>query len=122
MAAEAPVCMEAAATPVADLLARMADEFRELSGVAETLQDLPARLGRLDASGVMLAQTIDMLSQRLHGLAAFSEALSALMPASWHVDPTPAAALITLSDLQRRLTRAQLAEAELETADEMELF
>jgi hypothetical protein len=122
MAAEAPVCMAAAATPVADLLARMADEFRELSGVAETLQDLPARLGRLDASGVMLAQTIDMLSQRLHGLAAFSEALSALMPASWHVDPTPAAALITLSDLQRRLTRAQLAEAELETADEMELF
>jgi hypothetical protein len=117
--------VESAEMPVADLLIRLSREFDELSAVAETLQDLPAQLGPLDANGVVLAQAIDLLSQRLDGLSAFARALGSLLPSGWRIDARPAAALVKLSDLQHRLTHCGLMGLVTEQAhdpDEMELF
>jgi hypothetical protein len=57
----------------------------------------------------------------LQGLAAFSTALASTVPAAWELDSEPAAALVTLSDLQARLAGRALAEPVL-TEDEFELF
>jgi len=103
------------------LLRRLADEFRDLSDVAEALQDLPGRLANLDSSAIIAAQQIDCLTQRLQGLAAFSTALASTVPAGWELDSQPAAALITLSDLQARLTGCALTEP-VATEAEFELF
>jgi hypothetical protein len=107
--------------PVRDLLRRLADEFRDLSDIAEALQDLPGRLASLDSSAIVAAQQIDCLTQRLQGLAAFSTALASTVPAAWELDFGPAAALVTLSDLQARLAGRALAEP-VPTEDEFELF
>jgi hypothetical protein len=117
--------LDPAEMPVADLLHRLSLEMGELSVMAETLQDLPARLGPLDPNTIVLAQAIDLLSQRLDGLAAFSAAIAGTVPAGWHVDAQPAAALVKLSDLQHRLTHCRLMGLVTEEAhdpDEMELF
>lgn len=108
-------------TAVGDLLRRLADEFRDLSDLSEALQDLPGRLVALDPGAMIAAQQIDALTQRLHGLAAFATALAATVPTDWRLDSRPAAALITLSDLQARLTGGALAQPVL-TEDEFELF
>jgi hypothetical protein len=110
-----------AGSSVADLLRRLADEFRDLSDLSESLQDLPGRLGNLDSTGIVAAQQIDSLTQRLQGLAAFSTALATTVPAGWRLDSEPAAALVTLSDLQARLAGRALSEPVL-TEDEFELF
>ena len=118
-------CLDTAEMPVADLLHRMSREFGELSAIAESLQDLPARLGPLDTGTVMLAQAIDLLSQRLDGLSSFSQALAAMVPSGWQVDARPAAALVKLSDLQHRLTHCGHGGVVTEAAhdpDEFELF
>jgi hypothetical protein len=109
------------ASSVRGLLRRLADEFRDLSDVAEALQDLPGRLATLDSSAIVAAQQIDRLTQRLQGLAAFSTALAATVPAGWELDSEPAAALVTLSDLQARLAGRALAEP-IVAEDEFELF
>lgn len=110
---------------VAGLLATLGTEFRDLGVLAESLQDLPSRLGGsgCDSATIVAAQGLDVLAQRLHGLAAFSIALAATVPAEWRLDTTAAASLVTLSDLQRRLTSSALEPSlQPDEADGFELF
>lgn len=117
----APVISEPGEVSLADLLDRLSAEFRELSELAESLQDLPGRLGSLDAGAIVAAQQIDGLTQRLQGLATFSGALAAAAPPGWRLDPRRAAALVTLSDLQARLV-GRIPAAPVVPDDEFELF
>jgi hypothetical protein len=110
---------------MADLLDRMAAEFLDLSVIAESLQGLPSRFEHFDPSSVVLLQGMDLLAQRLQGLAAFSQALSGLTPPEWQLDVAPAAALITLSDLQNRLAgscRVAGVPSRANDEDEFDLF
>jgi hypothetical protein len=88
---------------MADLIDRMAAEFLDLSSVAEALQGLPQRFEHFESGEVELLQGMDLLSQRLQGLASFAQALATLVPRDWQLDVAPAAAVITLSDLQNRM-------------------
>jgi hypothetical protein len=98
-----PAANDSDDVPMADLIDRMAAEFLDLSSVAESLQGLPQRFDHLDSGEIELLQGMDLLSQRLQGLASFAQALATLVPRDWQLDVAPAAAVITLSDLQNRL-------------------
>jgi hypothetical protein len=72
-------------------------------------------------------QAVDLLVQRLQGVAAFVGALAGLTPLDWHVDAASAAATVRLSDLADRLAAASLvttATGRPDDADsgELELF
>ena len=49
------------------------------------------------------AQTLDLLTQTLAAVADYLHALAAGLPSEWAVDARPAAALVPLSELARRL-------------------
>lgn len=93
--------------PLTNVLERVFIELRDLAETAEKLQDLPGKVA-LSANGIVVdfiedAQSLDLLSQRLEAIATFLNALRNAVPQSLTVDPIPAASLLTLSDLARRL-------------------
>lgn len=124
-AAAMPVSNDSDHVRMADLIGRMAAEFLDLSSVAELLQGLPQRFDHFDSGEVELLQGMDLLAQRLQGLASFSQALAALIPGEWQLDVAPAASLITLSDLQNRMAgscRLPGIPPRQQDEDEFELF
>lgn len=93
--------------PLAEPLAIAATELGDLARLADQLQHV---LGRValgfdapDAQFVTDAQTADLLSQRLEGMAAFLRALSEAVPTDAVVDVEAAVAGLTLAEQARRL-------------------
>ena len=89
---------------MSDVLLAIRQEATELEQSAVTLQDdLGPFLHISGDAAVAKAQALDLLSQRLRGLADFLGALAPTIPGEWHCDADTAAALLTLSDLRNRL-------------------
>ncbi|HKR89582.1 MAG TPA: hypothetical protein VJS38_15520 [Phenylobacterium sp.] len=82
----------------------------ELAALADRCEALQAGLAPALQSGAAIeeAQTLDLLTQSLAAVADYLHALSASLPAEWLVDPAPAAAIVPLTELARRLTGAAL--------------
>ncbi len=81
-------------------LADMSDRLQALISSA-LLADTTTNAGHLKEF-----QAIDLLVQRLHGVAIFISALAETTHPDWRVDAAAAAANIPLSDLARRLSGA----------------
>jgi hypothetical protein len=74
---------------VAQTLMAVALEIKDLARVSDRLQSLISTAlvfdGSANADHVREFQAIDLLVQRLHGVAIFMEALSDLAPLSWRL-------------------------------------
>lgn len=94
--------------PLSDILDAVSAEIVALARDADHLQVIVGRALPADAQrdhAVMTdVQKLDAMSQRLYGLATFVDRLRRDMPDGWRMDDAPAAALLTLADLARRLT------------------
>jgi hypothetical protein len=88
--------------PIARTLGACAGELAALADRCEALQ---AGLAPALQSGAAIeeAQTLDLLTQTLAAVADYLHALSAGLPSDWMVDARPAAALVPLTELARRL-------------------
>jgi hypothetical protein len=82
----------------------------ELAALADRCEALQAGLAPALQSGAAIeeAQTLDLLTQSLAAVADYLHALSSALPAEWVVDAAPAAAIVPLAELARRLTGAGL--------------
>jgi hypothetical protein len=96
------------ATPVAQTLMAIALEVRDLAHLSDRLQTLISTAlvldGSTDADHLREFQAIDLIVQRLHGVAIFVERLSDLAPLSWRLNAADAALHVSLNDLARRLS------------------
>ena len=94
--------------PFAEPLRLAAIELADLARQGDQLQRVIARLvagaGALDAGLMTEAQGADLLSQRLHGMAAFLRALAAAAPASVSIDVQAAMIDLTVAEQARRLS------------------
>lgn len=94
----------------------------ELAALADRCEALQAGLAPALQSGAAIeeAQTLDLLTQSLAAVADYLHALSAAVPAECLVDASPAAAIVPLTELARRLTGG-LVQAPPESG-ELDLF
>ncbi|ESR24224.1 hypothetical protein [Lutibaculum baratangense] len=118
-----PMC-GSADMPMTEILGALRVELGELAASARQVEGLLADLvARVDPSVVDSvvtdAQLVDAMSQRLEALEIYVRALRGLTPGEWEMDPRPASALLTVSQLARRLTGEQEEE---EASGEFELF
>lgn len=99
-------------------LASLADAVHHLQGlisplIIEAAAREPAHLQEL--------QDFDHIAQKLANLGNFVMTLATHVPGDWHVDPTAASQVVTLSDLSSRLGFADAAAAD-HAAGDFELF
>lgn len=82
----------------------------ELAALADRCEALQAGLAPALQNGAAIeeAQTLDLLTQSLAAVADYLHALSAGLPAEWLVDAAPAAAIVPLGELARRLAGGHL--------------
>jgi hypothetical protein len=82
----------------------------ELAALADRCEALQAGLAPALQSGAAIeeAQTLDLLTQSLAAVADYLHAISADLPADWVVDAAPAAAIVPLTELARRLAGGSL--------------
>ena len=118
---------EGLAASVADTLRAVC---REVADAGQAACDLQATLsgfapvpGQQDRA-IEALQALDLLTQRLGGVAAFLDALTPTLPTRWTCNAAAAARVVTLSDLAHRLGRPQdeCRHAEKEDAGALELF
>jgi len=117
--------------PLGDTLDAVASEVTDLAIISDRLQALISAAlvadGTTNADHMREFQAIDLLVQRLHGVAAFLVALARETPSEWRANAAAAAADVALTDLALRLTGAAPApieaeEAELDGSGDLELF
>lgn len=105
---------------LAAVLAAVADEMQELAGLAEALQDgigsLPIAFDDLAMEQI---QALDMMTQRLSGLAGFLAGLASTIPDKVQAGIGDALQAMPLADMQSRLASRPVAAAE---AGALELF
>lgn len=108
----------AAMRPLAQSLDLVASEVSDLAQLADQLQALISRLagGALDPLVLIEAQAVDLLSQRLEGLAAFVRALAEAAPPELAADVAQAVRALSLAEQARRLSGAAMASAADEAA------
>jgi hypothetical protein len=117
-----------AAGSVVEVLQAMASELSQMAQVSDRLQLLISAAlvadGAANAEHMREFQAIDLLVQRLHGTAIFTECLAAIASPDWRIDALAAAAAVPLSDLARRLGGESDAPARPGHADDgdLELF
>jgi hypothetical protein len=94
----------------------------ELAALADRCEALQAGLAPALQSGAAIeeAQTLDLLTQSVAAVADYLHALSTTLPADWQVDAGPAASIVPLTELARRLAGGPL-QAPPE-AGELDLF
>ena len=94
--------------PVVTALSAVAREVAQMAAVSDELQVLISAAlvadGSSSAEHLREFQAIDLLVQRLQGVATFMEGLAARASPDWRIDVNGAAAAVPLSDLARRLT------------------
>jgi hypothetical protein len=115
------------ARPLSESLGLVADEVDELVRLGETVQSVISRLaigagGPPDAGLMVDAQTADLLSQRLAGLAAFVRALAGAAPGDLSTDIGDAVRALTLSEQARRLSGPVLAPSADASGGELTTF
>jgi hypothetical protein len=93
--------------PLSRTLSACASELAALADRCETLQ---AGLAPALQTGAAIeeAQTLDLLTQSIAAVADYIHALAANLPADWHVDARPAAAIVPLAELAWRLAGGAL--------------
>ena len=110
---------------LADLMRVLADELRNTGQIADGLQDVLSRLGPVlaaDEAAISAIQSLDLLTQRLHGLTTFLSALAPTLPAATRCDARSAAQAVNLTSLAHRLTHPDCPSHEGTEAGEHELF
>jgi hypothetical protein len=94
--------------PVAQTLRAVALEVKDLALLTDRLQTLIGVAlvfdGSTHADHMREFQAIDLLVQRLQGVAIFMQSLSDLVPLGWRLSVGEAAARVPLTDLARRLS------------------
>lgn len=97
-----------AALSLSESLDRVADEVGDLVRLGDQLQAVISRLAAAedppDAATLIEAQTADLLSQRLAGLAGFIRALAKAAPGHVTADIGAAVRALTLAEQIRRLS------------------
>ncbi|WP_426958709.1 hypothetical protein [Muricoccus radiodurans] len=102
---------DGACTGLCDILGAVGREASDLARMAAGLQAaLPVPGTRLCARTVESLQSLDLLTQRLQGLADFLDALAPTLPPAWRADVAAAVRGLTLSGLARRLSGAGIEE------------
>lgn len=101
----------------------VADAGQSACDLQTTLSGVAQALGQQDRA-VEAFQALDLLTQRLQGVAAFLDALAPTLPICWVGDAAAAAQAVTMSDLARRLARPldDLHHAKSEDAGAFEFF
>jgi len=93
--------------PLSTTLSAVAVEIDDLAKLSDRLQSLISAAltadGAANSDHMKEFQAIDLLVQRLHGVAIFMSALAESTSVHWHVDAAAAAAGVPLGDLARRL-------------------
>ena len=92
--------------PLEGLLATMHAELvalQRLSTDAQLVMSFALREAVLDPGQWSRAQSLDLISQRLEGLATIASALAGSIPPSWTVDAAAVVRDVSLSDLADRL-------------------
>ena len=86
-------------------IAASVDELEHVVGAALTLErsDTPSN------SHILELQSLDVVRQRVAGIADFLEALNETIPQAWRVDAGAASRVITLSEMAARLGGAETA-------------
>lgn len=88
---------------------------RELADLGRLASELQTVLGPLEygagqePAALYRLQTLDALTQALHGVSDFLHALAPTLPVHWSCDAARAARALTLADLARRLGSPALA-------------
>lgn len=112
--------------PLAEPLALAAIELADLARLSDRLQSSVARLtadlGPPDSGFLTEVQAIDLLSQRLDGMAAFLRVLAASAPTHVTTDVHAAVMGLTLAEQARRLSGAPAQAAEPADDGELQLF
>jgi len=102
--------------PVFVTLAAVAAELSELALMSDQLQEAASRAlfeaGAAPVEGLREFQSLDLLGQRLRGVAGFLDELAKVAPRGWRLDVKRASAGVTLSDLARRLSSAEASAGE----------
>ena len=80
-------------------IAASVDELEHVVGAALTL----AGSGAPSNSHILELQSLDVVRQKVAGVADFLDALNETIPQAWRVDAEAAARVITLSDMAARL-------------------
>lgn len=100
---------EAELVPSAEVLMGIGHELRTLAGGVDDIEELVSNLvvaGSFRGSASLYQlQSLDKLRQSLEGIADFLDVLSNVLPNS-RFDPSPAAGVVKLADLSRRLSLA----------------
>ena len=117
-------------TPLAQTLMAVALEVRDLAQLSDRLQVLISTAlvfdGSAHADHLREFQAIDLIVQRLQGVAIFVESLSSLSPLGWRLNAAEAASQVSLTDLARRLSSLSAISAQTDAnvgaADGYELF
>jgi hypothetical protein len=129
MASPSPTHSGPTLRPLAEPLQLAAIELADLARLSDRLQKSVARLtadlGPPDAAFLTDVQAMDLLSQRLDGMAAFLRVLAASAPTHVKTDVHAAVMGLTLAEQARRLSGAQAEPAEpAEAAEvgELQLF
>jgi hypothetical protein len=97
-----------ALTPVPALLERLGAELADMAAAVNRLHPLAAAQAdkattAADPDYLQALQGIDHIEQKLRALAGFLADLTNAASPAWQLDPRPALAALTLSDLATRL-------------------
>ncbi|MGP8232561.1 MAG: hypothetical protein ACLQL2_07840 [Methylovirgula sp.] len=112
--------------PVADVTDRVGEALSEIGESVHRLQSLIAPL-ILEAAASNPAhlrelQDFDHISQKLKNLGDFLGALALALPDHWRLDPSVAAKVLTLAELEARLAFAAKDEGKTHAPGDFELF
>jgi hypothetical protein len=120
---------DAASTTAAPMTAVLGRAGGELAHLARQLEHLEILLGplilgaaRKDPDFLRSVQGFDHIGQKAAGLAQFLMSLAAAVPDQWMVDPTRAAAAVTLADLSARLSLSPQREGAAAGCGDCDLF
>ncbi|MDR3406950.1 MAG: hypothetical protein P4L68_00455 [Methylovirgula sp.] len=112
--------------PIADVTDRVGEALSEIGESVHRLQSLIAPL-ILEAAArnpvhLRELQDFDHISQKLKNLGDFLGALALALPDHWRLDPSVAAKVLTLAELEARLALAEKSEGETHAPGDFELF
>lgn len=97
----------APAVPLRDVLDRVAAELVDLARLLERFETAAGprilEAATRDPNLVRQLQSFDQIGQRVMGLVAFLTALAPTVARRCHLDPRPAAGVVTLADMAARL-------------------
>lgn len=113
--------MRPLAEPLGLAAIELADLARLSCGLQSSIARLTANLGPPDSGFLTEVQAVDLLSQRLEGMAAFLRVLAASAPINVTTDVHAAVMGLTLAEQARRLSGAHAPTADV-AGGELQLF